>query len=247
MVNNPIYPCVAGSLAWLFLLLPALGNMCVISLLLYAAYTARQTCRGRSNKHYRAMPRTRVRFAGIDEDLNNEMKVNNCHEKESTDVESMYELIPQEYLENNFEKEVTSHKRIESNDEFAITHYGFDDNENAQEMWRILANPKAYQKALKVLGRVDTKRPSDVRKISTKSLQIHTRRPSDYDRARFRRSISLHADPRKARTRSLTNSYQKMRSISEEHETVYETILPVIKNNHRKLGTIENAFSDTER
>ena len=89
------------------------------------------------------------------------------------DVEAMYELIPAEYLENNCEMEASSQTRVKYNDdEFAASYDGFNDDENAQEMLRIIGNPQGYQKALKVLGRVETRRPSNVRKGSIKSPQI---------------------------------------------------------------------------
>ena len=86
------------------LVVPGLGNVCLVALLLFVVFTARETIKNRAMKKHQHSLRSRVRFTQAEEDVaekkveNSETKVDDVPYK---DIEAMYDLIPAEYLDSN--------------------------------------------------------------------------------------------------------------------------------------------------
>ena len=183
----------------MFVLIPLLTNLSLILLLVHVALTARRII----------MQRKKQPIVAISDRNDN---------AETLKMEAMYDLIPQEYLETRDNREnVEGFRAVANQDEFGAEEYTFSEENDAQEMWRILSNPQGYQKALKVLGRVDVKqnpiRPSTISKSSL-NLSTAQSRPS------LTRSKSLHSGSRRQRGNREQVNYQRMRTISEEFVAV---------------------------
>ena len=198
---------------------------------MFVVLSARETIKNRAVMKHQYSLRSRTRCAQVKEDVlvKKEVKKNDTNvDLPYKDIEAMYDLIPAEYLDSNDtnnDESASIMPKKSIDEDCAILDHLFKEERNAQEMWRLLANPEGYQKALRVLGRIETRRSSPaVSKVSIRRLQSPKRRKSDLSKLELGRSRSLNADPRTRRSSSLIKP-RKMWSISEVNEFEYETLI----------------------